>query len=68
MKITTTITKEEVSKTKDVIWVDPCAHINCGQIDCEQCPLREAAQALRAAQNKFISAIDAIEVENEEAP
>ena len=68
MKINVTITKEELNNTKNTVWVDPCTHILCGQIeDCEQCPLREIASDLRAAQNKFISALNAIEVENEEA-
>jgi hypothetical protein len=68
MKIKVTITKEELSNTKSTIWVDPCTHILCGQIeDCEQCPLRETAEALRTAQNKFISALNEIEVENEKA-
>lgn len=68
MKIKITVTKEEVSNTKNIIWVDPCTHIFCGEIeDCEQCPLQKTAQALREAQNNFVSALNAIEVENEKA-
>ena len=50
MKIQITITKEERDCTKHIIMVDPCFHIKCGQIDCEQCPLRENVEALRKEQ------------------
>ena len=67
MKINVTITKTEVEETKSGIWIDPCAFIRCGDIDCERCPLREKAAALREAQNKFIYELEKIEVADEKA-
>ena len=65
MKISVTATQKEIEETQNKIWVDPCAYLNCGDIDCEQCPLREAAQNLREAQNKFISVItNSIAIQN----
>ena len=64
MKITTTITLEEQINTVKAINVDPCSHILCGLIDdCEICPLRETAEALRKAQNAFLRVLDEIDVE-----
>lgn len=63
MKIQTTITKEEHAKTLNIIMVDPCTHIKCGQINCEVCPLRENAEALRKEQEKFMRALNEIEIE-----
>ena len=63
MKITTTITPEEQINTVKTINVDPCSHILCGMIDCEICPLRETAEALRKAQNAFLRVLDEIDVE-----
>ena len=63
MKITTTITLEEHAKTVNIVNVDPCTHILCGTIDCETCPLRETAEALRKAQNAFLRVLDEIDVE-----
>ena len=65
MKIQITITKEERDNTTNIIMVDPCRHINCGQIDCEQCPLRENAKMLRREQENFMRVLNEIEVENE---
>ena len=65
MKITTTITLEEQIQTVKAVNVDPCAHILCGAIDCETCPLRETAEALRKAQNAFLRVLDEIDVEAE---
>ena len=65
MKIQITITKEERDCTEHIIMVDPCFHIKCGQIDCKQCPLRENAEELRKAQERFMRVLNEIEVENE---
>ena len=64
MKFQITITKEEHDKTANIIMVDPCTHILCGQIDCERCPLRESAIALRETQEQFMRELNEIEVEN----
>lgn len=64
MVITTTITLKEKKETIDRIDVDPCSRIECANIDCEACPLRETA-ALREAQNTFIRSLDEIDVEVE---
>ena len=58
MKIQITITEEERKNTADIIMVDPCYHIKCGQIDCEQCPLRENAEILRKEQKKFMRTLN----------
>jgi hypothetical protein len=63
MKIQITITKEEHDNTTNIIMVDPCSHILCGQIDCDKCPLRENAEALRKEQERFMRALNEIEVE-----
>lgn len=65
MKIQITITKEERDNTTNIIMIDPCRHINCGQIDCGQCPLRENAEMLRREQENFMRVLNEIEVENE---
>lgn len=57
--------KTEVNNTIEDVVVDPCAHIECGDLDCGFCPLREHAEALRKAQNQFEKALVAIEVEGE---
>lgn len=65
MKIQITITKEEHDNTLDTVMCDPCTHIQCGQIDCEVCPLRERAEELRKAQENFMRTLNGIEVEND---
>lgn len=66
MKIQTTITKEERDNTKNIIMVDPCTHILCREIDCHECPLRESAEELRKAQEKFMRVLNEIEVEKDD--
>lgn len=66
MKIQITITEEERKNTTNIIMVDPCSHILCGQIDCEKCPLRENAEELRKAQERFMRALNEIEVEKDD--
>lgn len=65
MKITATITLEEKTKTTNLINIDPCTHIECGTINCENCPLKEPAEALREAQNAFLRSLYKIDVEVE---
>ena len=65
MKITTTITLKEKVETTNGLDIDPCSRIECANIDCEACPLREAAEALRKAQIAFLRLIDEFEVEVE---
>ena len=63
MKMIVTMTKEEKSNTEKIILVDPCTHINCGIIDCDSCPLHEAAVALRKAQESFSKILQSIDEE-----
>lgn len=60
MKIT--ITKEEYKNTKEMVYIDPCAEIECGGIDCNHCPLQATATALREAQDNFMKVLDSMEV------
>lgn len=60
MKISVTISKEEKNETENVILKDPCAHIECGEIDCETCPLHKSAVALRKAQDDFMNTLYSI--------
>ena len=59
------ISRAEVTKTIDTVLFDPCTHIECGDLDCCACPLREHAGTLRSAQDQFIKALHTIEVEGE---
>lgn len=63
MKILITMTKEEKNKAESSIMVDPCMHFECRGIDCEFCPLREAAEELRKAQDNFNKVLQSIEEE-----
>lgn len=63
MKVSITITKQEKNKTEDLIIMDPCRHIECAEIDCDTCPLREAAEELRKAQQNFNKVLQSIEEE-----
>jgi hypothetical protein len=65
MKIQITMTKEEHDNTIDIVMLDPCTHIQCGQIDCEVCPFRESAEGLRKAKEKFMRVLNEIEVKND---
>ena len=60
MKISITITKEEKNKAENSIMIDPCTHIECCEIDCNNCPLREAAEKLRKAQDNFSNILRSI--------
>ena len=65
MKITTTITKEERAKTYKLVYVAPCKEINCEGIDCENCPLQAVAEAMRKAQDSFISVLNSLTIAEE---
>jgi hypothetical protein len=58
MKVTTTITQKEYADTYNLIWVDPCKHIDCSAIKCEECPLQKVAEKLREAQAEYMQVID----------
>ena len=65
MKIITTLTVEEKEKTLDSVLFDPCTYIYCGEIDCDKCPLRDAARVLRKAQEDYVKVISKIKIEGE---
>lgn len=65
MKISTTVTKQEVANTKTMVMFDPCHHMNCGAFECGRCPLVDVAEELRQAQSKFLTKLDSLEVEEE---
>ena len=66
MKIQITVTKSEVKNTEDTLYVDPCKHIRCGSIDCEACPLHDAARAYREAQEAFFNILNGFSVIEDE--
>ena len=63
MKMTITITEEEVNKTLESIMFDPCTHIQCSGIHCDSCPLQTVSEALRKAQENYAKAINKIAIE-----
>lgn len=65
MKITIAITKEERTKTYNLVYVDPCKEINCTGIDCENCPLQTVSEKVRKAQDGFISVLNSITIAEE---
>ena len=65
MKIAVTMTKEEKKKVLDQILFDPCEHINCADVNCNQCPWHEAVVRMREAIDNLDSVIDAIPIEGE---
>ena len=66
MKISVTLTKQEVANTKTMVMFDPCLHMNCGTSECRRCPLVDVAEELRQAQSNFLTRLDNLEVEAEE--
>jgi len=54
------MTTKEYEETRDNVLVDPCAFINCSTLKCDHCPLREAAQKVREAQDSFMKVINSI--------
>ena len=65
MKVIVTMTKKEKSRVLDRILFDPCEHIECGSVDCEQCPLHKVVVNLRDAMDNFSEVIDKIPTEGE---
>ena len=65
MRITTTLTAKEKNKTLEGVMFDPCTHIQCSEIDCDECPLQAAGEALRRAQEEYARVLDKIVVEGE---
>ena len=65
MKVAVTMSKEEKKKVLDQVLFDPCEHIECRNIDCVNCPLREAAVKLRDAIDDFDRVIKEIPTEGE---
>ena len=65
MKISTTITTKEKVETRNLVWVDPCKHIECSGIDCEICPLQKAAEEVRKAQETFITTLESFSIVDE---
>lgn len=58
MKITATLTKKEYADTHNLVWFDPCKHIDCSAIKCEACPLQKVAEKLRDAQAEYMRVVD----------
>ncbi len=54
------MTTKEYEETKDNIFVDPCAFIDCTTLKCDHCPLQETAQRVRKAQDRFMDVISSI--------
>lgn len=65
MKIAVTMTKEEKKRVLDQILFDPCEHINCADVNCNQCPLHEAVVRMREAIDNLDNVIDSIPIEGE---
>lgn len=58
MKVAVTITKKEYADTYNLVWFNPCEHIECSAIKCEVCPLYKVAKKLRDAQAEYMQVID----------
>ena len=65
MKIEITLTKREKDETIDLVTYDPCGCIDCRGIDCEECPLRNAAEDVRRAGEAFVNVLEKLGVEGE---
>ena len=66
MKINITITEAELLNTVNTVYIDPCTHIECAGIDCDNCPLQAAAEGCRKAQEKFLNILNGFSVEERE--
>ena len=58
MKVIATITKKEYADTYNLVWFDPCKHIDCSGVKCEECPLHKVADKLRDAQAEYMQVVD----------
>ena len=65
MKIVAIMTAEEKNKTLKSIMFDPCTHIQCDEMDCDQCPLQSVREAFQDAQENYARAINKIIIEGE---
>lgn len=65
MKIKITLTETEKDGTLDLVVFDPCAAIDCREINCEECPLRNVAEDVRRASEAFVNVLDKLTVEGE---
>lgn len=65
MKINITITEVELQNTINAIYIDPCSHIDCAGIDCNNCPLQAAAEECRKAQEKFADILNSFSIEKQ---
>lgn len=65
MKINITLTKAEKDETIDLVIFDPCAAIDCRDIDCKECPLYNAVKDVRRAGEAFVNVLDKLIVEGE---
>ena len=65
MKIEIILTKTEKDETIDLVVFDPCAAINCREIDCNECPLRNVAEDVRRAGEAFVNVLEKLTVEDE---
>lgn len=65
MKLYVSISEEEKKKTIGLLTVDPCAYINCDNIKCEHCPLCEAADNFRRAEEVLEGIIRDLKIANE---
>ena len=66
MKIQITLTKAEKDETLDLVNFDPCAAINCREIDCDECPLQCVAEDIRRAGEAFANVLDKLTVVDDE--
>jgi hypothetical protein len=62
MKITTTITREELTRTEKIMSFDPCSEIKCGSLDCEDCPLHKSAAAFNEARWEILNILRSLSV------
>ena len=65
MKIKITLTKAEKDEALDLVAFDPCAAINCREIDCNECPLYSVAEDIRRAGEAFVNVLEKLTVEGE---
>lgn len=65
MKIEITLTKAEKDETLDLVVFDPCAAIDCREIDCDACPLRSVAEDVRRASVAFVDVLEKMKVAGE---
>lgn len=66
MKATIVLESHEKEALKKICDTDPCEKINCGIIECEDCPLHAAAVAFNEARHSLRAVVAIMEtVESE---